>query len=90
MGTVCPGSPQDDVTAPELVITGGNEGGHEGVVFVQLGDALFLTETQRVSRKQFLTAKFKRLDDGVYFHGRYVLRSLRVWGIPLCFSKCVV
>lgn len=62
-----PGGPEDDVTAPELAITGGNGGfeGHSGVVFVwlqliymRLRDALFLKEAQRVFRKQFLMAKY--------------------------------
>lgn len=45
-----PGSPEDDVTAPELVIAGGNGGvkGHPGAVlqriYINLGDALFLKE----------------------------------------------
>lgn len=44
-----PGRPEDDVTAPELVITGGNGGvqGHPGFMLcgcIKLGDTLFLKD----------------------------------------------
>lgn len=59
----------DDVTAPELVISGGNGGvkGHPGShlcgwesVYIKPGDAHFLKQAQRIVTKQFLMTKYCR------------------------------
>lgn len=97
---ISPGSPEDDVTAPELVITGGNggvKGSHRGRVAAHIHQArrrpFPLGGTESISSllsTNWCKCLMFSMIPGHVFPRPICLKKSPSLGNPACFSKCMV